>query len=283
MKTALPLPGTKTLVFGHRGAMAYRPQNTMPSFILAWEMGADGIELDAQCTADGVAVVFHDDDMRRLTGMPGAVREKTLEEILALDAGSHFSGRYARERIPLLETVLRARPAGTFVNIEIKTALRNDPIPRQLVRPLTGYPPLRRGMERAREDEALRVARVTADCIRTVAKDIPELPLHIIVSSFDPIALEAFSSEMPGIPLGFLHCPAPHYDTRPLMEEIAHQAWHPHWRETHSRSVEREHGLGRRVNCWTVNSASVARRLAEWGVDGVITNKPDETLASLGR
>jgi len=283
MKTALPLPGTKTLVFAHRGAMAYRPQNTMPSFVLAWEMGADGIELDAQCTADGVAVVFHDDDMKGLTGIAGAVREKTLEEILSLDAGSRFSARYARERIPLLETVLRARPMGTFVNVEIKTALRNDSIPRQLLRPLTGYSPLKRGMDPVREDEARRVALVTADCIRTVSKDIPELPLYIIVSSFDPIALEAFSSEMPGIPLGFLHCPAPHYDTRPLMAEIAHQAWHPHWRETHARAVEREHGLGRRVNCWTVNSVLVARRLAGLGVDGVITNKPDETLAALGR
>lgn len=283
MKTALPLPGTGILVFAHRGAMAYRPQNTMPSFELAWEMGADGIELDAQCTSDGAAVVFHDDDLERLTGVPGVVREKTLDEIRSLDAGSHFSARYERERIPLLETVLCARPSGTFVNIEIKTAMRLDSIPRQLVRPLTGYPPLTRGLESVREAEARRVVRVTVDCIRAVAKDIPELPSYIMVSSFDPIALESFSREMPDIPLGFLHCGEPHFDTRPLMEEIAHQAWHPHWAEASAKAVAREHALGRRVNCWTINSARNARKLAGFGVDGIITNRPDEMLAALGR
>lgn len=283
MKTVLPLPGTGTLVFAHRGAMAYRPQNTIPSFELAWEMGADGIELDVQCTSDGAVVVFHDDELDGLTDGTGSVREKTFDEIRSIDAGSRFSARYASERIPLLETVLRVRPLRSFVNIEIKTALRRDSIPRQLVRPLTGYPPLTRGMESAREDEARRIARLTADCIRTVAKDIPELPLHIIVSSFDPIALESFAREMPEIPLGFLHCGEPHFDTRPLMEEIAHQAWHPHWAEASAASVAREHGSGRRVNCWTVNSGMVARKLAGMGVDGVITNKPDEMLAALGR
>jgi glycerophosphoryl diester phosphodiesterase len=283
MKTALPLPGTTTLVFAHRGAMAYRPQNTLPSFEFAWELGVDGIELDVQCTSDGVPVVFHDDTLDSLTDGTGNIRSKTLEEILALDAGSHFSAQYAGERIPLLETVLRARPAGSFVNIEIKTALRTDSIPRQLLRPLTGFSPLKRNMDTVRENEACRVARITADCIRSLAAKVPELPAHIIISSFDPIALEAFGREMPELPLGYLHSSSSHYDTKPLMEEIIYQAWHPYWREVRAGAVLREHKAGRRVNCWTVNSAGAARWLAGMKVDGVISNKPDEMLAALNR
>lgn len=280
--TALPLPGSRTLVFAHRGAMAYAPQNTMPSFELAWNMGADGIELDVQCTRDGVPVVFHDDALEGLTDGKGPVCGYDFDDLRKLDAGSHFSPGFSGEKIPLLETVFRSRPAGTFVNIEIKTALKNDRIWRQLVRPLTGYPALETGQSPAREAEARRVAAATAECIRTVARDIPELPRYIIVSSFDPVAIASFGTEMPGVPLGFLHCGSVHYDTRPMMKTIAHQAWHPHWREAKPALVSAAHEGGQRVNCWTVNSGKLASRLAGMRVDGIITNVPDAMLKLLG-
>ena len=150
MKSSLPAPGTGTLVYAHRGAMAYAPQNTMPSFELAWEMGAHGIELDVQCARDGVPVVFHDDEIGSLTGGQGAIRDHDLAEIRKLDAGSHFSKKFAGEKIPLFEDVLRARPAGTFINIELKTKIaEEDSILRQMLRPITGYPALDFGMDGA--------------------------------------------------------------------------------------------------------------------------------------
>jgi glycerophosphoryl diester phosphodiesterase len=277
-KSALPKPGTRVLVYGHRGAMAYRPQNTMPSFELAWEQGAHGIELDAQCTADGVPVVFHDETLDALTDGSGPVRAHDLADILRLDAGYRFDPAYAGVRIPLLETVLRARPAGTFVNIELKTDMGLVPHWWRLVRPFVGYPALTDGAEPEREREARRLSRIVADCVRSVAAADSDLMPHLLVSSFDPCALRAFREELPDVPQGFLFYQGIRLDTRPLMRGIPHEGWHPQLLEVPARAIRKEHAAGRFVNVWTVNRESTARRLVRVGVDGLITNRPDAML-----
>jgi len=279
--SALPSPGSKTLVFGHRGAMAYAPQNTMTSFNLAWEMGVNGIELDVQCSRDDVPVVFHDDTLDALTSASGSVKAHDLAELLTMDAGSHFSPKFSGERIPLLETVLRARPSGTFINIELKTDMRFDPMWRQIIRPVTGYPEFTVDLDGEREKEAARVAKLTAKCIRKVAADIPELPAYLIASSFDPVALMRFATELPGIPIGSLYYKAAHFDTKTFLQTMPHQAWHPHWFEVTKKDVVYNHGQGKSINCWTVNKPSVAKRLIRWKADGLITNFPDVMLRLL--
>ena len=87
--------------------MAYRPQNTLPAFELAWSMGAHGVELDVQCTRDGEVVVFHDDTLDKLTHGTGRVRDYDAAKLITLDAGAHFSVAYAGEHIPTLVQVLR--------------------------------------------------------------------------------------------------------------------------------------------------------------------------------
>lgn len=280
--TEVPAAQERTVVYAHRGAMAYAPQNTMKAFALAWEMGADGIELDVQTSSDGVPVVFHDDVLDQLTDGSGPVRTHDLAAIKKLDAGSHFGPDYAGERIPTLEEVLRAMPAGSFINIEIKTDLPFDSgWWGTRFRHVFGSPALKRNPADPREIEARRVVASAVDCVRRVAADVPDLPSRVLVSSFDPIALEAFGEAMPGVPLGFLYAPAVERDTRPLMREIAHQAWHPHFRLVDEKTVAAERKAGRRVNVWTVNEEEEARRLIALGVDGLITNKPDLLLKLL--
>ena len=279
--SALPAPGSRTLVFGHRGAMAYAPQNTMTSFNLAWELGANGIELDVQCSRDDVPIIFHDDTLDDLTSGSGPVRDHEISDLLSMDAGSHFSPRFSAERIPLLETVLRGRPSGTFINIEIKTDMRFDPMWRQLARSLTGYTEFTVNPEGEREKEAVRVAKLTADCIRKVAVDIPELPAYLIASSFDPVALISFAAEFPGIPVACLYYKAVHFDTKKFIQTIPHQAWHPYWFEVSKKIVSASHAQGRWVNSWTVNKTFVAKRLIGLNVDGLITNYPDVMLGLL--
>ncbi|WP_448630747.1 glycerophosphodiester phosphodiesterase [Cellulomonas soli] len=78
-------------VIAHRGNSAVAPQNTIPAFEAAWRAGADMIELDVQLTADGAVVVIHDDDLDETTDGTGPLREHTLAQVRALDAGSWFS------------------------------------------------------------------------------------------------------------------------------------------------------------------------------------------------
>jgi len=280
--TSIPAPGSKTIVYAHRGAMSYAPQNTMKAFSMAWEQGAHGIELDVQTTSDGVPVVFHDDTLDQLTDGEGPVRGYDLAGIRKLDAGSHFGPAFAGERIPTLEEVLRAMPAESFINIEIKTDLAFDSSWLGVrVRHVFGAKPLERNAADPREIEARRVVRSTVDCLERVAEDIPELPSRVIVSSFDPIALEAFAEVFPGIPVAFLYAPNVVRDTRPLMRSIPHQAWHPHFKLVGAKTLAEERAAGRRVNVWTVNEEDEARRLIALGVDGLITNKPDILLKLL--
>ncbi len=75
------------LIIGHRGASAYAPENTLAAFGLAVDLGADGIELDVQLTADGRLVIIHDLDVARTTDGQGKVSDLTAPELQAFDAG----------------------------------------------------------------------------------------------------------------------------------------------------------------------------------------------------
>lgn len=67
--------------YAHRGASEYAPENTMLSFMLGLSMGANGIETDVHQTKDGVLVLFHDDNLKRVTGVNGMVYDYTLSEL----------------------------------------------------------------------------------------------------------------------------------------------------------------------------------------------------------
>ena len=72
---------SKTLVWAHRGASGYAPENTIPAFQKAIEMGADGIELDVQLTKDGELVVVYDETLERVSDGRGWVKDYTLAEL----------------------------------------------------------------------------------------------------------------------------------------------------------------------------------------------------------
>lgn len=90
--------------YAHRGASSYAPENTMSSFHLGLEMGANGIETDVQRTKDGVLVLFHDDTLMRVTGQPGSVKDYTYDQLQTFSVTVHGQS----DRIPTLEEFLRA-------------------------------------------------------------------------------------------------------------------------------------------------------------------------------
>lgn len=90
----------------HRGAMLERPENTMPAFKKALEIGADIIELDLFTSRDGHLFILHDRTLDRTTNGQGLASERTLSELQELDAGSHFNSKYSGERIPSFKEVL---------------------------------------------------------------------------------------------------------------------------------------------------------------------------------
>ncbi len=110
----------------HRGNAAEFPENTLPAFVSALELGVRFLELDVQLSRDGVPVVIHDHMLLRTTGLPGSVFEHDSAALAQMDAAEtqRFGDRYVGTRLPLLHDVLRLltrRPEIT-VFIEIKRA-----------------------------------------------------------------------------------------------------------------------------------------------------------------
>src|SRR5260370_35199414 len=90
----------RPLVIAHRGASGLAPENTMAAFKLALALGADGVEMDIQLSADGHPVVIHDARVNRTTNGAGAVSRLTLDQIQSLDAARCFEHGSARLRRP---------------------------------------------------------------------------------------------------------------------------------------------------------------------------------------
>src|SRR5512139_141616 len=109
------------LRIAHRGAAGTRPELTRPAFERALELGVDMIELDAQLTRDGQLVVLHDRALGRTVAGAGPVRERTLAELQALDAGRWFDPRWAGATVPSLAEVLDWTAGRAELNVEIKS------------------------------------------------------------------------------------------------------------------------------------------------------------------
>ncbi|MEU1789928.1 glycerophosphodiester phosphodiesterase family protein [Streptomyces sparsogenes] len=137
--TAAPPPAARPLVYGHRGARADEPENTLRSFRHAHRVGAEGVELDVRVSRDGRLVVIHDATVDRTTDGTGEVASLSLAELRELDAGRG-------ERIPTLSEALDAFPGLVQVEIKAPEAVealaeldRRTPLPSRAV--LTSFHP----------------------------------------------------------------------------------------------------------------------------------------------
>ena len=239
MIESLPQP----VIFAHRGAAVYAPENTLAAFELALTQGADAIELDVKLSAEGCAVVIHDDTVDRTTNGAGRVKNLTLADLRSLDAGSAFSEKYSGEKIPLLEEVFEAVGGRALINVE-----------------LTNYD---------NKDDHL----VETVCMLVKKFNIQK---QILFSSFDARNLTKASGLLPGVPRGLLAV----NDSRGVWQRSFmfafrnYRALHPHAQNTSPQQVRRVHRMKRRVHVWTVNAEEEMRRLFRWGVDGIFTDDP---------
>ena len=265
---------TRPKIFAHRGASAVAPENTLPAFEKALEMGADGTELDVQATADGQLVVLHDYNLERTTTGAGPLRSHTLAQLAAIDAGIRFDTAFSGTPIPTLEQVFDLVGDSFIVNVEIKNMDWNG----------------------GREPEPL-------------ARLIQRRRLYdqVIVSSFNPIALRKMRQLDPSVPLGLLYFDRPPHSAngeRSLLQKVrslplkdlllyfcrpwlsrglAPEALHPYFTSIDAQLVAKAHSRGQQVNAWTVNSGTEALRLAGLGVDAIITDIPDTIRKELSR
>ena len=234
----------KILNLAHRGARKQAPENTLPAFRLAAELGADGIELDAQLSKDGTAVIIHDFTLDKTTDGHGLVRDFSLAELKALDAGSHFSPEFAGTPIPTLEEVFAALGPVLLINVELKSnALRDNGLEAEVIRLIENF----------------------------------NLQDRVILSSFNPFALNRAYRLNPRIKRGYLWATdLPLLLRWKLFRPLAHEdMFHPQWDTVTAQTVRRAHAKNRPVNVWTTNEPDDMRRMIVLGVDAIMTDYPD--------
>jgi len=240
------------LLFAHRGASASAPENTLEAFRLAFEQGADGIELDAKLTADGHVIVIHDATVDRTTGGHGRVAELKLAYLRSLDAGSFFSPAFRGASIPTLDEVFETVGDKGLINIE----LTNYTTPRDVLVDSVCQLVRRRGLQRQVLFSSF-LARNLSECARL----LPEVARGLLAL---PGLAGAWARSF-GFMFGDFH------------------ALHAHVSDVDPHQIQRVHRLGRRVHAWTVNRAEDIQRLRAWGVDGIFSDDPQVAARALGR
>ncbi|MBB4286214.1 glycerophosphodiester phosphodiesterase [Roseospira goensis] len=252
--TVTPLPPAHPAVprvIAHRGASASAPENTLAAFRRAHALGAPWVEFDVKLTADGRPVVFHDATLDRTTDGHGPVADTPLAAFGDLDAGQWFDPAFAGELVPTLEEVLDLLvEMGMGANIELKP----DP---------------------GREAE-------TASVCLDVARELwPADAPPLLVSSFSPVALAVAREMTPQWPRGLV--------LEALTDDwqagaAAVEAWSVHCAAEllSARGVAEVLDAGYRVMVYTVNDPGRAANLWDWGVDSIITDRPEALLPLAG-
>jgi glycerophosphoryl diester phosphodiesterase len=230
-----------TEVIAHRGASGTAPENTLPAFRRAVEIGAHMIELDVQLTRDGHPVVIHDWTLDRTTSGRGAVRRRTLAEIAALDAGAWFGRAFAGTRVPGLHEVLGA--IGIRINVELKAA-GND------------------GLERRVLDAVERAGALG----------------RVVFSSFDAASLGRLRALSAEAELAVLWAGRSVSRALALAGRVGARSLHLRTSRAVPAAIASGHAAGFAVRVWTVNALAEFARLTEAGADGVFTDYPERFL-----
>jgi glycerophosphoryl diester phosphodiesterase len=232
-------------IVAHRGASADAPENTLPAFELAWELGADVVEGDFFLTKDDEIVCFHDRTTGRVAGKNMAVADSDYAQLSALDVGGWLHPKWAGTRIPTLSQVLQSVPADRGrVFIEIKDSVR---IVKPLAEQLKNSPlPTSR----------LAIICFKEDVVSACKKAMPNVKVHWLVSgkTYKQQGIAGVIKTLKEMGADGIDIQASTAVTAELGEAL------------------RKEGL--EFHCWTVNDVALARHMITAGVDSITTDRP---------
>ncbi|MEP1213627.1 MAG: glycerophosphodiester phosphodiesterase family protein [Marinobacter sp.] len=231
-------------ITAHRGSAFKAPENTLSAVEQAIEDGADFIEVDVRMTADGVPVLWHDADMRRVFGLDGKISDITLQEARARDAGSWFAPRFSNERIATLEEVIATTRGSAGLYVDIKP----DPDTPELTREVVHL------LDRMEAIEGTVIAAAEWSVLAEVRELAPELKTTLLAQFIvGPLWEQSF-------------------DILGLRQNRVTPA-----------TIAQTRQSGKELHVWTVNNPNAMSRFIDMGVDNIITDRPDELADLLER
>ena len=233
----MPYPTVE--IIAHRGASYVAPENTVAAADLAWKSGADAVECDIHLSADGRIIVSHDATTKRTTGENLTIKNSHSANLRKLDAGSFKGETYKGEKMPYLEELIATVPSGKELVVEIKCG------PEVIL-------PLKKVVESSSKDIKFTFIAFDFNTISLTKKAFPGNPCYWLCSN--PELLKKNIGLVEGARLNGLSLSYNIID-----EDVANEV--------------REMGLD--LFTWTVDNPEDAKRMVEYGVRGITTNRPD--------
>jgi glycerophosphoryl diester phosphodiesterase len=228
-------------LFAHRGAGTLAPENTLAAIRIGHEQGFTAFEFDVKLSADGIALLMHDDTLERTSNGSGAVKDKTMAELARLDAGGWHSAKFRGETIPRFSAVAKyMHGLGLVANVEIKPCPGRD----------------------------AETGKLVAELCQSLWQDRLVKPL---LSSFSVEALTAARAVSRDLPMGLLtgEASAAHLPIIRALNCISVDCDHQY---ITADLVKLFHGEGVRIFAYTVNDPARAAELIDLGVDAICTD-----------
>jgi glycerophosphoryl diester phosphodiesterase len=235
----------RTLVWAHRGASGYAPENTLVAFHKAIELKADGIELDVQMTKDGQLVIIHDETVNRVSNAKGWVKDYTFNEIRELNVNKKFP-EYGIVPIPTLEEVYQLlKDTNLTINVELKNGI-------------VFYENL--------EEKVLALTYNMG------------LQDRVIYSSFNHYSVMKLKKLDSTVKAGFLYEDG-YLDMPQYAYDHGVEALHPAlYNLQYPNFLEQCMEKNIEVRPWTINQREEMKMLCDFGINAIITNFPDVGL-----
>lgn len=241
------------MIIAHRGASAAAPENTKAAFTLAWQLKAPAAECDVHLTGDKQVVVIHDNNTKRTAGADVNISEVNYSQISLLDAGSFKDRKYAGQQIPLLADIIETIPADGKLLVEIKCGTEILPYLEQVI-------------NKSGKRSQIVIIGFNIDVVATAKQRMPDIPMLWLVMT------EKDKNDK-WIPHG------PELITMAKKHNL--EGLDVHCAGLSKEFVQEAHKAGLKIDTWTVDDISIARKAKEMGVDGITTNKPDLLMKEL--
>lgn len=236
---SMGLFGQQTFI-AHRGASYLAPENTVAAANLAWELGADAVEIDVYLTKDNRVMALHDKDTKRTTGGKRNLTIKDTPSLMLrdLDVGSWKDEKYKGEKIPFISELIETVPKGKMLVVEIKTGSEI-------------LPHLKRTIEKSGKQDQMIFICFGWETILDTKKEFPDNACYWLSSSRRGLKKkmeEAAQAGLEGVNLNY----------NIIDEEVVQMA--------------KENNL--EVLTWTVDDPGIAKKLTGLGVAAITTNRP---------
>ena len=223
---------------GHRGASYLAPENTVSSAKLAWELGADAVEIDVYLTKDNKVMLSHDASTKRTSGVDLKIAETKSSVLRKLDVGYWKDEKYKGEKIPFIKKILNIIPEGRVLVVEIKTGSEI-------------LPALKKAIDKSGKMKQVTFIAFGWETILETKKLFPDNLCYWL------------SSEKNGLFEKMEQCKEKGLDGVDLQSKIVDKS-----------VMDKASQLGLDVLVWTVNDPVEARMLANLGVVSITTDRP---------